>query len=67
MFQVRVVIHNVLHREIPFGTFETLSNLKILNLHGNKINLLTPEMFHGLEISLEYLDMGFNIIDAVQG
>ena len=56
--------HNII-REIPEGTFKDLRDLKILNLYGNKIAELSMETFLGLEDSLEYMDLGYNIIDRV--
>ena len=52
-------------REIPKRTFEDLSNLKILNLYGNQIASLDQDTFAGTEANLEYLDMGFNIIEQI--
>ena len=56
--------HNII-REIPEGTFKDLRDLKILNLYGNKIDELSMQTFLGLEDSLEYMDLGFNIIEKV--
>ena len=56
--------HNII-REIPEGTFKDLKDLKILNLYGNKIAELSMQTFRGLEDSLEYMDLGYNIIDYV--
>ena len=56
--------HNII-REIPEGTFKDLRDLKILNLYGNKIAELSMETFLGLEDSLEYMDLGYNIISQV--
>jgi len=52
-------------REIPRGTFEDLKKLKILNLYGNKIDALDASTFTGIESTLEYMDLGFNIISRV--
>merc|ERR1712155_440487 len=52
-------------REIPEGTFKDLRDLKILNLYGNKIAELSMETFLGLGDSLEYMDLGYNIISQV--
>ena len=52
-------------REIPRGTFEDLKKLKILNLYGNKIDALDASTFTGIENTLEYMDLGFNIISRV--
>ena len=52
-------------REIPVGTFKELKNLKILNLFGNKIAEVSTETFMGIETSLEYMDLGFNIISEI--
>ena len=56
--------HNII-REIPEGTFKDLRDLKILNLYGNKIDQLSMQTFLGLEDSLEYMDLGYNIIEKV--
>ena len=56
--------HNII-REIPEGTFKDLKDLKILNLYGNQISNLSMDTFLGLEDKLEYMDLGFNIIDKV--
>jgi len=53
-------------REIPEGTFQDLNDLKILNLFGNKIAEVSQETFLGVEDSLEYMDLGFNIIKDVR-
>ena len=52
-------------REIPRGTFKDLKDLKILNLYGNQIAQVNMETFLGVEKSLEYMDLGFNIIDDI--
>ena len=52
-------------REIPRGTFKDLKNLKILNLYGNQIAEVSRETFEGVEASLEYMDLGYNIIDDI--
>merc|ERR1719410_2371378 len=52
-------------REIPRGTFKDLKDLKILNLYGNQIAEVNMETFLGVEKSLEYMDLGFNIIDDI--
>ncbi len=52
-------------REIPVGTFKELKSLKILNLFGNKIAEVSTETFMGIENSLEYMDLGFNIISEI--
>ena len=53
-------------REIPEGTFKDLKNLRILNLHGNKIDQVNSETFMGIESNLEYMDLGFNIISDIK-
>lgn len=52
-------------REIPKGTFADLSQLKILNLYGNHITGIDQDTFAGTEDKLEYLDLGFNIIEQI--
>jgi len=52
-------------REIPEGTFKDLKDLKILNLYGNKIAGVNAETFMGVESNLEYMDLGFNIINDI--
>ena len=52
-------------REIPQGTFKDLKDLKILNLYGNQIAEVNMETFLGVENSLEYMDLGYNIIDDI--
>merc|ERR1719410_2221519 len=52
-------------REIPRGTFKDLKDLKILNLYGNKIAGVNTETFMGVESNLEYMDLGFNIINDI--
>ena len=52
-------------REIPKGTFQDLSQLKILNLYGNQIAALDQDTFAGTEANLEYVDLGFNIIEEI--
>merc|ERR1719233_2172246 len=52
-------------REIPEGTFKDLKDLKILNLYGNKIAGVNTETFMGVESNLEYMDLGFNIINDI--
>lgn len=52
-------------REIPKNTFQDLNNLKILNLYGNQIASLDEDTFAGTEANLEYLDLGYNIIEQI--
>ena len=52
-------------REIPKSTFQDLANLKILNLYGNQIASIDQDTFAGTESNLEYLDLGYNIIDEI--
>lgn len=52
-------------REIPEGTFKDHKNLKILNLYGNLISEISLETFKGIESNIEYMDLGFNVIDKI--
>ena len=52
-------------REIPKNTFQDLSNLKILNLYGNQIAVIDQDTFAGTEDNLEYVDLGYNIIEEI--
>ena len=52
-------------REIPQGTFQALERLKILNLYGNQLSMVETETFGGVEKTLEYLDLGFNMVKKV--
>lgn len=64
MLEELSLAYNIIH-DIPIGTFASLDNLKILNLFGNKLSVLAPETFEGIEDTLEYLDAGFNVIEEV--
>ncbi len=50
----------------PEGTFRDLGNLKILNLYGNQIEAVDQGTFAGTEANLEYLDLGYNLIEVVE-
>ena len=52
-------------REIPEGTFKDHKNLKILNLYGNLISEINLQTLKGIESNIEYLDLGFNVIDKI--
>ena len=53
-------------REIPEGTFKDHKNLKILNLYGNLISKINSDTLKGIESNIEYMDLGFNVIDRIE-
>ena len=52
-------------REVPSGTFDDLNSLKIVNMYGNMLSFISPETFRGVADTVEYLDLGFNLITGV--
>ena len=52
-------------RDVPVGTFDDLDFLKIVNLYGNMLAFIGPETFRGVADTVEYLDLGFNLIGGV--
>lgn len=46
--------------ELPDGVFSSLSNLRLLNLHGNKLSVCDSKIFDGVSENLLGLDIGFN-------
>lgn len=45
--------------------FSDFNNLETLQLNGNNISILRQESFHGLQQSLQYLDLSFNSITGI--
>ena len=50
--------------EIEAGSFNGLSNLKILYLRGNKVTILKAEMFQGL-VAVLILSLSYNSINSI--
>ena len=40
--------------------------MKILNLYGNLISEINSDTFRGIEGNIEYMNLGFNVIDKLQ-